>query len=132
MVAVLDYVHVPIRGERYVLRIHQFAGTVARPADDAHQMPLPIEDLDAVVAGVGHIEQAIGAEAQAARAGQLAQRRSAAAPGSYELSCGTELANAVGLAAFGYVIIPLRVLDNIAHIIERTGAAARRRPDPAH
>ena len=117
----------PFGPERQVVGIAQLPRR-RRPASPqhAHQLAVAREHLDAVVAGVGDVEQVAvaGPRARAAHAANWPGPVPALAPALDELAVRVELGDALVLAELGDVVVAVGVLHHVADVAElaRLGA----------
>src|SRR5262249_20671874 len=107
-----------------IVGVRQLARRSPLLAPDAHQLAVGREHLDAVVAGVGGVEVAVGAERQRPNAAELTRLLAVAAPGEEELAVGVELADAMVLAELGDVPVAVGVLNDVADVAELPGPGA--------
>src|SRR5262249_15685084 len=90
----------------------------------ADQAAVAREDLDAVVAGVGDVEQPVGPQSQGAGAGELAGSAALAAPGGDVVPGGVEFGDPLHLAELRHVEEALLVRDHVAEVAELPRGAA--------
>lgn len=99
-------------------------------SDEFHFVAGGIENLDPMIAGVGHPKLILFVECQALWPQELTELFAVTAPLEQKLAVSRELLNAIILSVLGHVEVALGVLDDIGDKAEfarcRTKGAANR------
>ena len=123
MVAVLADIEATVRADRQVIRITHLPRLITPRAPRIEQLPLGVENLDAVVATVGDEEPVVLVDRQGSRLQEFARLVAVPAPLAQPFPLGREDLDPVVLAILGDV----EVAGAVDHHVGRITEPARRR-----